>query len=422
MQAIHGVLSKRNFLLVHPFYTLGIARQRAEDRRVRTRILVLGLCVAVSLGGIATWRAERTTAASQPTAAPEPVPVVAEQVRVSDVPTVLVGIGSVVAYNVVQVHAQVTGTIDKIGFTEGQTVHPGSLIAQLDPRPFQAALQQAEAALARDTANLVADQADLSRYATLLKRGFATAQQVSDQTATVDGLQAAIAGDKAAIFNAQTQLSYTTIAAPIDGVTGIQGVDIGNIVQPSSTTPIVTITQIQPISVVFTLPQDDVPAVQKAMAGSRLRAIAYDQNDRTKLDEGTLLLVNNTVNQSSGTIQLKATFANANRTLWPGEFVNVRLILSQQHNAITVPLDALQQGSQGPQVYVVAPNGTVQQRVVTIGETLDGRALIDSGLQPDDVVVTQGQYRLDDGVKVVKVPAGDPRVQNSTEASAGMLG
>src|SRR5271167_3000178 len=211
MKAIHGVLSRRNFLLMHPLHTLEIARQRAEDRRVRTRILILGLCIAVSLGGIATWRAEHTTAASQPTAAPAPVPVVAEQVRVSDVATVLVGIGSVVAYNVVQMHAQVTGTIDKIGFTEGQTVHPGSLIAQLDPRPFQAALQQAEAALARDTANLVADQADLGRYATLLKRGFATAQQVSDQTATVDGLQAAIAGDKAAIFNAQTQLSYTKI-------------------------------------------------------------------------------------------------------------------------------------------------------------------------------------------------------------------
>jgi multidrug efflux system membrane fusion protein len=263
---------------------------------------------------------------------------------------------------------------------------------------------------------------DLGRYSTLLKQGYATAQQTSDQVATVDALQASIAGDKAAIFNAQTQLSYTTITAPIDGVTGIQDVDIGNIVQPSSTTPIVTVTQIQPISVIFTLPQDDVPKVQLAMAKGKLHAIAYDQTGRTKLDEGTLLLVNNTISQSSGAVQLKATFPNAARTLWPGEFVNVRLILDQQHNAITVPLNALQQGQSGALVYVVTANGTVQQRAVTIGETLDGRALIDTGLRPGDTVVTQGQYRLSNGVKVAQVQANDPRVQNSSEASAGMLG
>ncbi len=389
---------------------------------MRTRILIVGLCIAASAGGIAIWHTQRAVATPAPKAAPAPVPVVAEKVRVSDMPIVLSGIGTVEAYNVVDVHAQVTGTIDRIGFVEGQTVHPGSLIAQLDPRPFQAALQQAEASLARDTANLAAANLNLGRYATLMRQEYATPQQVSDQTATVDSLQAAIAGDKAAIFNARTQLSYTTITSPIDGVTGIKLVDIGNIVQPSSTTPIVTITQIQPISVVFTLPQDDVPAVQRAMATRTLRVVAYGQNDRTKLDEGTLLLVNNAVSQNSGTIQLKATFPNANHTLWPGEFVNVRLILSQRHNAITVPLDALLQGQNGSLVYAIAANGTVRQRPVTVGETLDGRALIDSGLQPGDVVVTQGQYRLSDGVKVAQVPAGDPRVQNSTEASAGMLG
>ena len=187
-----------------------------------------------SAGGIVAWHAQHATAATEPTpVAPAPVPVVAEKVQVSDVPIVLTGIGTVTPYNVVQVHAQVTGTIDNIGFTEGQTVHPGSLIAQLDPRPFQAALQQAEAALARDSANLVATRDDLGRYTTLLKQGFATPQQVTDQSATVNELQAAIAGDKAAIFNAQTQLGYTTITSPIDGVTGIRDVDIGNIVQPS---------------------------------------------------------------------------------------------------------------------------------------------------------------------------------------------
>ncbi|HEX3995106.1 MAG TPA: efflux RND transporter periplasmic adaptor subunit, partial [Acetobacteraceae bacterium] len=221
---------------------------------MRTRLIIVGLAIAAGAGGIAVWHAQHATAATEPTqAAPQPVPVVAVKVKVSDVPIVLTGIGTVTPYNVVQVHAQVTGTIDTIGFTEGQTVHPGSLIAQLDPRPFQASLQQAEAALARDSANLSATQDDLGRYTTLLKQGFATPQQVTDQSATVNELQAAIAGDKAAIFNAETQLSYTTINAPISGVTGFKDVDVGNIVQPTSTTPIVTITQIQPISVVFTL-------------------------------------------------------------------------------------------------------------------------------------------------------------------------
>src|ERR1700722_9545248 len=389
---------------------------------MRNRFLDLGICIAAGAGGIALWRMQDAGAAIQSTAAPSPVPVVAEKARVSDMPIVLTGIGTVNAYNVVDVHAQVTGTIDKIGFTEGQTVHPGSLIAQLDPRPFQALLQQAEAALARDTANLVATQADLGRFSTLLKEGFATQQQVTNQTATVNALEASIAGDKASIFNARTQLDYTTIASPIDGVTGIKQVDIGNIVQPSSTTPIVTITQIQPISLICTLPQDDGPAVREAMAKGTPSVIAYDQNARIKLDEGTLLLVNNVVNQSSGAIQLKATFPNTNRTLWPGQFVSARLILDQQHNAISVPLNALQQGQNGPLVYVISADGTVRQRAVTPGETLDGRAVIEKGLQPGDVVVTQGQYRLGNGVKVVQVPAGDPSVQNTTESSAGMLG
>jgi len=389
---------------------------------VRKSLIILGLCILAALIGGVFLRTQCAEAVTNPSVPSPPVPVVAEKVQVSDMPVVLTGIGTVVAYNVVDVHAQVTGSIENIGFTEGQSVHPGSLIAQLDPRPFQAALQQAEANLARDTANLGNARTNLGRYTPLLKEGYATQQQVTDQGATVTELEAAVAGDKAAIFNAQTQLSYTTISSPISGVTGIQNVDIGNIVQPSSTRPIVTITQIQPISVVFTLPQDDVPEVQEAMAKGALHVIAYGQDDRTKLDEGTLLLVNNTVNQGSGTIQLKATFPNEQRTLWPGEFVNVRLILSQQPNVVTVPLDAMQQGQNGSLVYVVASDGTVHQRGITIEETLDGRAFVKTGLQPGDTVVTQGQYRLDDGVKVIEVPAGDPSVQNSTESSAGMLG
>ena len=388
---------------------------------MKKRIVIIGLCAAIGGGGVAAWRVQGASPTPQ-TQPPAPaVPVVAEKVQVSDVPIVMSGIGTVVAYNVVDVHAQVTGTIDKIGFVEGQIVHPGSLIAQLDPRPFQAALQQAEANLARDQANLTNAKRNLGRYIPLAKQGFASAQQVTDQTSTVTQLQAAIVGDKAAIFNAQTQLGYTTITSPIDGVTGIRHVDIGNIVQPGSTTPIVTITQIQPISVDFTLPQQDVPAVQAAMAKGGLTAIAYGQDDRTELDQGTLLLVDNRINQSSGTAQLKATFPNENRALWPGEFVNVRLTVAVRHDGITVPLSALQQGQSGEMVYVVQPDGTVQQRPVTVAQTLDGRALIDRGLTAGETVVTAGQYRLSDGVKVAEVAPGNPQVQNSSEASAGML-
>jgi multidrug efflux system membrane fusion protein len=383
---------------------------------------VIGAIISVvCVGGLIVWRVDGQEPAPAPSAVVPPVPVVAAKVQVTDFPIVMTGIGSVVAYNVIDVHAQVTGTIDKIGFVEGQSVHPGSVIAQLDPRPFEAALQVAEANLARDQAHLANAQANLGRYVPLLQHGFASAQQVTDQTSAVTQLQAAILGDKAAISNAQTQLSYTAITSPVDGVTGIRRVDIGNILQPSTTTPIVTITQIQPISVVFTLPQKDVPAVQEAMSKGQLKADAYDQDDRTKLGEGTLLLVDNTISQSSGTVQLKATFPNQNRALWPGAFVNVRLVVDIRHNGLSVPLSALVQGESRSFLYVVGPNGTAQERPVRVVETLDGRALIDQGLQPDDTVVTAGQYLLADGVKVVEVPASDPSVQNNSESSSGML-
>jgi multidrug efflux system membrane fusion protein len=349
------------------------------------RVVIVGCCVVLGAGSVAAWQVQGAQQTPQPQISTPAVPVVAEKVLVSDVPMVMSGIGTVEAYNVVNVKGQVTGTIERIGFVEGQTVHPGSLIAQLDPRPYQAALQQAEANLARDQANLSNTQTDLARYIPLAKQGYAAAQQVADQTSLVNQLQATVLSDKGAIFNAEAQLSYTTITSPIEGVTGIRGVDIGNILQPGSTTPIVTITQIQPISVQFTLPQKDVPAVQEAMAKGTLKTIAYGQDDRTELGQGTLLLVDNTINSSSGTVQLKATFPNANRALWPGEFVNV------------------------------------QQRPVKVAQTLDGRALIDHGLSAGDTVVIAGQYRLSNGTKVSEVPASDPQVQNSTEASAGML-
>ena len=388
---------------------------------MRKAIIMLGVCLAATSGTAAFWHSKHGAAVADAPAAAPPVPVVTQKVRLSTQPVILMGIGSVQSYNVVDVHAQVTGTIQQIGFVEGQTVHKGDLIAQLDPRPFQAALQQAEANLARDEAHLTNAQVNLNRYTPLMKEGFASTQQVTDQESQVTQLQASVLADKAAIFSARTQLSYTTITSPINGVTGIRRVDIGNIIQPSTSTPIVTITQIQPISVLFTLPQKDIPEIQAAMAKGLLKTIAYDENDRTRLDKGSLLLVNNMVNQSSGTAELKATFPNVNRALWPGEFVNIQLVLAERPNTVSVPLTAVQRGQNGPFVFIVQPDGTVATRLVAVSETLNGRSYVSKGLQTGDTVVTGGQYLLSDGVKVASVSPGDPRVQDSSESSAGML-
>jgi membrane fusion protein, multidrug efflux system len=390
------------------------------------RSVALGVLAAACIGGGGiAWRVMIAGAAPPPAAPPPPVPVVATKVQVSDVPIVLEGIGTVMAYNIVDIHTQVAGTIEKIGFIEGQVVKPGDLIAQVDPRPYQAVLQEDQAILKLDEAHQANAEANSRRYQTLWKQDSIAEMQVANEAAKVLQLKATIVQDNATIANAQTQLGYTTITSPISGVTGIRKVDVGNIVQPTGaggdTTPIVTVTQIQPISIVFTLAQKDLQAVRKAMKDGALTTVAYSQDDTTKLDEGSLLLVDNTVLQSSGTVQLKATFPNKNENLWPGQFVNVRLNVAVRHNAITVPITALQQGQNGQFVFMVQPDGKAEERQVVEEQTLEGRALISSGLESGDTVVVAGQYRLSNGAQVVEVPPNDPRVQNTTEASAGML-
>jgi multidrug efflux system membrane fusion protein len=390
------------------------------------RSVALGVVAAACIGGGIAWRVMIAGATPPaPAAPPPPVPVVATKVQVSDVPIVMEGIGTVVAYNIVDIHTQVAGTIEKIGFVEGQVVKPGDVIAQVDPRPYQAALQEDEAILKLEEAHLANAEANSRRYQTLWKQDSIAQMQVANEDAKVLQLKATIVQDKATILNARTQLGYTTITSPITGVTGIRKVDVGNIVQPTGaggdTTPIVTVTQIQPISIVFTLAQKDLQTVRKAMKDGALTTVAYSQDDTSKLDEGSLLLVNNTVLQSSGTVQLKATFPNKGENLWPGQFVNVRLNVAVRHDAITVPITALQQGQNGQFVFIVQPDGKAEERRVVEEQTLDGRALISSGLKAGDTVVVAGQYRLSNGAQVVEVPANDPRVQNTTEASAGML-
>jgi membrane fusion protein, multidrug efflux system len=362
-------------------------------------------------------------AVTDPTAAPSPVPVTAAQARKGDVPIVLEGLGTVTPLNTATIRTQVQGTLDSVDFVEGQEVKRGDLLAKIDPRVFEAQVDQAEAALARDQASLKNSQVNLARTQPLAARGFATQQLLDTQGSQVTEGEGTVALDKAALEAAQTQLSYTTITAPFDGITGILRIDPGNIVHPTDPTGLVVLTQLQPIGVIFTLPSTDIPDVQKAIATGEASVEAYDAANKQKLDHGSLMLIDNQVDASTRTVQLKASFPNEKKNLWPGTFVNVHLTIAVRHDAVTVPLTALQQGPNGAFVYVIDPKSrVVSARDVKAGQSREGQVLIDKGLSGDETVVTAGQYRLTPGISVAIVP--DDRkdiVQNATTASAGML-
>jgi membrane fusion protein, multidrug efflux system len=377
------------------------------------------LAVAAACVGAGVVLHESDTPA--PAATPPPpvrVPVVATKVVSGDVPIYQRGVGTVIAYNNVIIRSQITGQIVKISFQQGQTVHTGDVLAEIDPRPYQAQLDQTIANRDRDQAQLVNAQANLDRYTKLGAKGFATPQLIETQQAQLGELQAAIKSDNALIDAARVNLSYTQLTAPIDGVTGIRQIDIGNIIHPTDPNGLVDVTQIQPISVIFTLPEETFPEIQDQMAKGTLAVYAYSQDEKTKLDEGKLILINNQIIQTTGTIQLRADFPNAQRRLWPGELVNARLLLTTRHNGLTIPVPAIQQGPNGSYVWVVGPDGTVQIRPVTVGQISDGQALIDSGLQADETVVTAGQYRLAPGALVQQLhgkAAQDPSLNSAVE-------
>ena len=328
------------------------------------------------------------------------VPVVAGTVSSDDVPIYLQGVGTVIAYNTVIVRSQIQGQITKINFTEGQAVKTGDLLAVIDPRPYQAQLDQANANRSRDEAQLTNAQANLKRYTTLGNQGWATPQLVETQTAQVAQLQAAIKADQAAIEWAQTQLSYTQLTSPIDGVTGIRQVDIGNIIHPTDPNGLVVATQLEPISVIFTLPETSLPEVQQQLANGSLKVEAYSQDNTTKLDEGSLDFIDNEIVQTTGSVRFRPNFPNKEYRLWPGELVNAWLLLDTRHDGLTVPPPAVQQGPQGPYVYVVNSDSTVAVRPVKVGQVSGGQALIDSGLSAGEQVVVDGQYKLQPGIHV----------------------
>jgi multidrug efflux system membrane fusion protein len=330
------------------------------------------------------------------------VPVVAEKAVQHDVPIYLSGVGTVIAYNTDVVRAQIQGQIISINFTEGQTVHAGDLLAQIDPRPYQALIDQYTGNLERDQAQLVNAQANLTRYTTLGQKGWATPQLLETQKAQVGQLQAAIKADQALIDSANVELSFTRLTSPIDGVVGIRQIDVGNIISPSSANGLVVVTQIDPISLIFTLPETVLPQIQQQQQKdkSALEALAYTQDDKTLLDRGGLGLVNNEILQTTGSIQLKANFANKSHALWPGQLVNARLLLETRHNGLTVSASVVQQGPNGPYAYVVNPDNTVAIRPIKVAQISEGQALIESGLTANEQVVVDGQYKLQPGTRV----------------------
>jgi len=361
-------------------------------------------------GPEATAKAE----AAQKAASRKPaIPVSIAEVEKADFPVYLTGLGTVQAFNTVVVRTRIDGQIDKIAFQEGQTVAQGDLLAEIDPRPFQAALDQAKAKKVQDEANLANANLDLQRYTKLGE--FATRQQTDTQRSTVAQLTAQIAADEAAIANAQTQLDYTQIKSPISGVVGLRQVDIGNIVNASTQTGIVTVTQIEPITVIFTAPEDQLPYISEAQKVSPLKTIAITTDGKKPLAEGKLAVINNQVDTTSGTIRLKAVFDNKDHALWPGQSVSTRLLLKTLKDATVVPDDAVQHGTDGLYAYAVSADNKAELRKVKVSQSIDGRTVVDEGLKPGERVITGGQFKVQPGSLVNTAVASSAPAQDKVK-------
>jgi multidrug efflux system membrane fusion protein len=392
---------------------VAIEGARPSRRRVSWRLLRWLALLGLALGGLATWELFSSNNPSVKSHTDSGklamVPVQADQAKTGDFPIYLNGLGIVQAFYGVTMRARVDGELQQVYFQEGQSVEKGDLIAQIDPRPYQAQLDQARAKKAQDEAQLASARLMLQRDSQLIKNKVIDQQTYDTQKYATDQLQALVQADQAAIDNAQTQLDYTRLVAPISGRVGIRLVDPGNIVHSSDTGGIVTINQVQPISVLFTLPQQDLGKVRDALQQNKaLQVVALDRDNSSALSNGTLAVLDNQIDSTTATVKLKATFDNTDLRLWPGQFVNIRLLLGTKSDAVTVPASAVQRGPNGMYVYSISPDNKAEMRPVTVGSTEDNRTLVESGLQGGDRIVVDGQYRLQPGatVEITKDLAG----------------
>ncbi|RDS84184.1 efflux RND transporter periplasmic adaptor subunit [Dyella psychrodurans] len=365
------------------------------------KVLAIATAGMIALGVAIAWLfVHSAPAASTAREAVHAVPVVVAPVIQRDMPLSVTALGTVQAFNSVLVKPRVDGTLDQVAFVEGKAVHRGDLLAQIDPRPYQAQLQAAQAQKAHDAAQLANTERDIQRYTYLASQKIYPQQQLDTTRSQADALKATVAQDQAQIDNARVQLEYTTIRAPLDGLTGARLVDAGNMVHATDTTGLVLITQVHPIYVSFNLPQDALPALLSARAHGAVAVIASNRDASQLLDHGELSLIDNQIDATTGTIHCKATFANQQETLWPGQFVSLRIVLSTQHNALTVPSAAVQQGSNGNYVFVIKPDNTAELRQVNVASNENDTSVITRGLNQGDRVVVQGQFKLEDGTAV----------------------
>ena len=373
---------------------------RSETLRSPRRMALIIAGVAIlAAGGALYWYWAQGAAPSRARPAARPaVPVTVAIAALRDLPVYLTGLGTVQASLTVRIHPQVDGIMQQVLFTEGQQVKTGDMLARIDPRLFQAALDQAKAKKSQDVAMLGAAEKDLARSRTLVARNITTQQIVDQQQAKLDQIKASIEADEAAIETAQTQLDFTAIKAPSDGRIGVRLVDPGNLVHASDA--ILNLVLMQPSAVVFTLPSQVLGDVREAMARGPVEVVALDQNNRRVLATGTLLLVDNAIDQATSTIRLKAMFPNDDERLWPGDFVNARLLLETQSKVLAVPSSALQRGPQGLFAWIVTANNTVEPRAIEVGPTTGDLTIIIAGLREGEHVVTDGQYKLQRGVAV----------------------
>ncbi len=384
--------------------------------------LLLVLLVVAGLVAWAVWRAGNQPAPTGRFQSSGPMPVGTAKVETGDMPIALSALGTVTPLAMVTVKTQIAGQLIDVAFKEGQFVNQGDLVAQIDPRPYQVALAQAEGQLARDQALLKNAELDLARYKILVAQNSIARQTLDTQAALVQQNRGTVQADQALVDTQKLNLTYCRIVAPISGRVGLRQVDPGNYVQTSDASGIVVITQVQPISVIFTLPEDSLPAVLKRVhAGAALPATAFDRSGTTKLDTGTLDTIDNQIDPTTGTVKLRAVFGNPEQGLFPNQFVNVQLLVDTLHDASLVPIAAIQRGAPGPFVYLVKPGETVAAQPVSLGPSDSRRVAITKGVAPGQAVVTDGADRLKDGATVrlvERAPPAAPAAAGSPEPPA----